>query len=112
MKGTFLGEFEEIVLLGTCVLGDESYANKIRKEVEAHAQRSFNLSAIHSALYRMEKKGFLSSKLSDASQKRGGKRKRIFKPTHAGLKALKQIKATRESLWTSIPENVFSALSL
>jgi len=103
MKGTFLGEFEEVVLLATCILKEEAYANTVRKTVEDHTQRSINLSAIHSALYRMEKKGFLSSTFGEASNKRGGKRKRIFIPTPAARKALEQIKDIRASFWDIMP---------
>ncbi|MFY0591882.1 PadR family transcriptional regulator [Roseivirga sp.] len=103
MKGTFLGEFEEVVLLATCVLKDEAYANMVRKKVEEHTHRSINLSAIHSALYRMEKKGFLNSEFGEASKKRGGKRKRIFVPTPSALKALEQIKEIRASFWEIMP---------
>ena len=104
MKGTFLGEFEEVVLLATCVLDDKSYANQVKKEVEKYTQRTINLSAIHSALYRMEKKGFLSSQLGEAIKKRGGKRKRLFTPTPYGLKAIRDIRGIRESLWVNIPQ--------
>lgn len=103
MKGTFLGEFEEVVLLAACVLKEEAYANMVKKTVEEHTLRNINLSAIHSALYRMEKKGFLSSEFGEASGKRGGKRKRIFVPTPAARKALEQIKDIRASFWDIMP---------
>ncbi|WP_421978333.1 PadR family transcriptional regulator [Roseivirga seohaensis] len=107
MKGTFLGEFEEVVLLATCVLNENAYANLVKDEVEKHTERNINLSGIHSSLYRLEKKGFLSSELGEASQKRGGKRKRIFKPTPYGLQAVQQIKEIRESLWNNMPQTLF-----
>lgn len=107
MKGTFLGEFEEVVLLATCVLETNAYANTVKDEVEKHTQRRINLSAIHSSLYRLEKKGFLNSELGEAGQKRGGKRKRIFKPTPYGLQAVQQIKEIRESLWGNISPALF-----
>lgn len=106
MKGTFLGEFEEVVLLAACVLREEAYANMVKKTVEEHTLRNINLSAIHSALYRLEKKGFLSSVFGEASQKRGGKRKRIFLPTPAARKALEQVKDIRASFWDIMPATI------
>jgi DNA-binding PadR family transcriptional regulator len=103
MKGTFLGEFEEVVLLATCVLKDEAYANTVKAEVEKHTQREINLSAVHSALYRMERKGFLTSELGEASAKRGGKRKRHFYVSASGLKSLKEILRIRASFWKLLP---------
>lgn len=104
MKGTFLGEFEEVVLLTVCVLGADAYANSVRKNVEAHTSRKINLSAIHSALYRMERKGFLISRLGETSGKRGGKKKRYFEVSGNGLAALNEIKRIRQSLWGLIPQ--------
>ena len=102
MKGDSLGEFEELVLLATCSLGEEAYANTIKDEVETHSQRTYNLSAIHAALYRLEEKGYLNSELGAPTQKRGGKRKRIFQPTSYGIKSLKKNREMRESLWQNI----------
>jgi DNA-binding PadR family transcriptional regulator len=103
MKGSFLGEFEEVVLLATCVLGDQAYANTVRAEVEKHTGRDINLSAIHSALYRMERKGFLDSKLGEATARRGGKAKRHFYVSTKGTQALNEIKRIRESFWQLVP---------
>ncbi|OEK00004.1 PadR family transcriptional regulator [Roseivirga sp. 4D4] len=104
MKGSFLGEFEEVVLLAVCVLkGELAYANEIRKEVEKHTARTINLSAIHSALYRMERKGFLDSQLAEASPRRGGKRKRYFEVSKKGFDALCEVKRIRESFWKLVP---------
>ncbi|WP_420385575.1 PadR family transcriptional regulator [Roseivirga sp.] len=108
MKGDSLGEFEELVLLATCTLGEDAYANTIKDEVESHSQRSYNLSAIHAALYRLEDKGYLTSELGAPTQKRGGKRKRIFQPTAYGIKSLKQQRAMRESLWQNIPASTLN----
>lgn len=91
-----------MVLLATCSLGEEAYANTIKDEVETHSERTYNLSAIHAALYRLEEKGYLSSHLGDPTQKRGGKRKRIFQPTSYGIKSLKKNREMRESLWQNI----------
>lgn len=102
MKGDSLGEFEELVLLAVCGLGTEAYANSIKTEVESHAGRTYNLSAIHASLYRLEDKGFLKSHMGDPTQKRGGKRKRIFQPTNMAINALKKSREIRESLWQNI----------
>lgn len=104
MKGSFLGEFEEMVLLAVWVLQEGGHANTVKHEVEKHAQRTINLSAIHSALYRMERKGFLLSELGEASKRRGGKRKRNFKVSAEGVKALNEARRIRESFWNIVFE--------
>ncbi len=112
MKGSFLGEFEEVVLLATWVLKDQAYANTVRDEVSKHTQRDINLSAIHSALYRMERKGFLTSELGEASARRGGKRKRHFYVSTKGTEALNEIKRIRESFWQLVPATPFKGGSI
>ncbi len=110
MKGTYLGEFEELVLLTVASSGSEAYAVLIKELVEKNANRKVNISAIHSALYRMEEKGFLKSSFGGATQKRGGKSKRYFKVTNAGFETLKEVKSIRENLWKTIPQLTFSPL--
>lgn len=104
MKGTYLGEFEELILLTVASLGNEAYAVAIREEAIKVSQRSINISAVHSALYRLEEKNFLQSEFGGATQKRGGKSKRFFKVTSAGFEALRTAKELREQFWKNIPQ--------
>lgn len=106
MKGTYLGEFEEVVLLAVAVLSEEAYGNNILLEIEGRTNRTINLSAIHASLYRLESKGYLSSRKGDPSAIRGGKRKKFYSLTAYGLKALNRAKDLRDGLWKSIPEIV------
>ena len=101
MKGTYLGEFEEIVLLAVGILYEEAYGNAVKEEIEKRTKRKVNLSAVHSALYRLEGKGFLESGMGEATQQRGGKRKKIFKVTNYGQRALTASKELREGFWLS-----------
>lgn len=106
MKGTYLGEFEEIVLLTVGVLASEAYGLSVKYEVEKRSERKVNLSAIHSALYRLERKGFLRSELGEATQRRGGKRKKYFYVTSMGMKSLHEVKDLRSNLWASLSKAV------
>src|ERR1700742_317769 len=104
MKGTYLGELEELILLTVASLHTEAYAVSVKTELETRARRTMNISAIHSVLYRLEEKGFLKSAFGGATQKRGGKMKRYFRTTNAGLAALKEARAIREEIWKTIPK--------
>ena len=105
MKGTYLGEFEELVMLTVASLDGEAYAVTVKAEIENH--RNVNISAIHSALYRLEEKGFLTSEFGGATSKRGGKQKRYFKVTNAGFAELQRSKDVREQYWKTIPQLTF-----
>ena len=103
MKGTYLGEFEEVVLLTVAMLDGDAYGINVKHEVEKRTDRSINLSVIHSTLYRLEKKGFLNSELGEATHIRGGKRKRYFFINSYGVKSLKEARTLREGIWEAIP---------
>lgn len=104
MKGTHLGEFEELVLLIVGVLVDQAYGVTVAEEIEKQTGRKVSLSPVHSSLYRLEKKGFVRSELSGSTQTRGGRRKRIYQITAAGKSALDQVRIMRNNLWDMIPE--------
>ncbi|SDM17269.1 DNA-binding transcriptional regulator, PadR family [Catalinimonas alkaloidigena] len=104
MKGTHLGEFEELVLLTIAALVQEAYSVAICDELEKHTGRAPKLGVVHSVLNRLEKKGLVKSELGEATQVRGGKRKRFYTVTHAGKVALVRTKEVRDGLWRIIPE--------
>ncbi len=104
MKGTYLGELEELILLTVALLGDDAYGVAIQKELKRKANRGIAISAIHSALGRLETKGFVESTFGEATPERGGKRKRIFKVTAYGIKSLEEAKELKQSYWTEIPQ--------
>ena len=106
MKGKYLGEFEEIVLLTIGILYDEAYGVAIRNEIESRLQRRVGLGALHATLVRLEDKGYLNSSLGEATQKRGGKRKRYYQLTSSGKEALLETRTTRADLWKDISPTV------
>lgn len=103
MKGTYLGEFEELVLLVVAVLEGDAYGVSIGAVIEDEAKRSVTISTIHNVLYRLEKKGFVKSELGGATTERGGRKKRLFRITAQGRTALTQSKELRNRLWGLIP---------
>ncbi len=103
----YLGEFEETVLLVVATQQGEAYGLSITNVIEEELGRSVNMSSVHTALYRLEDKGYVKSDLSGASEKRGGRRKRIFEVTAAGKSALLEAKQQRQYLWSKIPDYVF-----
>ncbi len=106
MKKIQLGEFEEIVLLTVAVLDQEAYGFGIKEEIESRLERSVSVGALQSALRRMEKKGYLTSKKGEGSTERGGRPKLYFRITANGVKALNYNKNVRLDLWNSIPASI------
>jgi PadR family transcriptional regulator, regulatory protein PadR len=104
MPKEYLGEFEELVLTLVGVLDKEAYGNAIVKEIEEQIGRQVNLGGVHVTLYRLEDKGYIKSRVGGATSERGGRRKRFFTITAAGLAILKSMKDDRQHLWRLIPQ--------
>ena len=102
-----LGEFEETVLLIVAVQHGQAYGMSITHVIEAELGRSVNMSSVHTALYRLEEKGFVKSEMGGASDQRGGRRKRIFLITNTGKEALIEARDARQYLWGQMPDFVF-----
>ncbi|GAB2767424.1 hypothetical protein GCM10027275_07210 [Rhabdobacter roseus] len=110
MKGTNLGEFEELVLLTVAALLEEAYSVAICDELSAHTGRTVKLGVVHAVLNRLEEKGLLKSELGEATKARGGKRKRFYQLTAAGKAALVHAKSLRDQLWDRIPSLVWKKI--
>lgn len=104
MKGTNLGEFQEIVLLSILILDDQAYGLRIQKEISQRLNRSMSRGALHAALTRLAEKGFVSSTYGGATAERGGRRKRFYSLTNSGKEALKLAKELREEMWSLVPK--------
>lgn len=103
MKGTYLGEFQEIVLLTILVLGENAYGVTIQDEIGDRTGRKVSRGALHTALTRLDEKGFISSEYGGATAARGGRRKRFYQVTNLGRSALEEAKSLRDELWSEVP---------
>ncbi len=102
MKGEYLGEFEELVLLMVGLLDEQAYGINIVEEIRSRMNRKVNLSGVHSTLYRMEDKGYLTSSFGGATSERGGRKKRIFHLTLSGRNILESTQSKRTAVWQLI----------
>ncbi len=99
-----LGELEELVLIIVAILKEEAYGVKVMDEILDQIGRKVNISAVHTTLDRLEKKGFVTSFWGGASAERGGRRKRLFKITAEGSNAIDFVYHTRNQLYKQIPK--------
>lgn len=107
MKGTNLGELEEIVLLIVANLFDMAYGVAVKVEIEEKCGRKITISTVHNVLQRLQEKEFLESRYSEPTKERGGKRKLLFRVTKSGQEAMVSSRGIREELWRGIPELAF-----
>jgi DNA-binding PadR family transcriptional regulator len=99
-----LGTFEQIVLLAVVRQGGDAYGRAILREVEEAFSNSRTIAAgaVYSTLDRLETKKLLTSKLKEGTPERGGRKRRFYRVTVSGYRALNEARSTLESLWNSI----------
>jgi DNA-binding PadR family transcriptional regulator len=85
-----LGEFEALVLMAILRLGEDAYGMLVHQELETTASRRCSLGALYTTLDRLEQKGYLSSRIGEATLERGGRAKKYLRVEAAGTSALRQ----------------------
>ena len=85
-----LGELEQFLVLAILQLGGEGYGASIRAVILERAGRSITPGAIYPTLDRLEARGLLRSRVGDPTPERGGRSRRHFKVTPAGLKEIRR----------------------
>src|SRR6476646_1108951 len=102
MADLYLGEFEQIVLIAILRLQDRAYAVPLREEIQARTGRRVARGALYTALDRLEQKRCLRSRMSEPMAERGGRSRRYFTVTAAGMAAIRASRQTLLRLWSGI----------
>ena len=93
----YIGEFEELVLLAVLKLGADAYGAAIHEALE-DAGRRMAIGALYTTLSRLEEKGFVTSRVGEATAERGGRAKKYFKVQAAGMRVLREAENARRKL--------------
>ncbi len=99
---TFLGEFEQMVLLAILQRGDRANALEINRELEASAGRSVSKGAFYTTLDRLERKGYLTWEARPAEDGRSGLPQRHFRVTPEGIAELRKAREALTRLWRGL----------
>ena len=97
-----LGVFEQAVLVAVLRLRGEGYGRTILKEVQARLDREVAASAVYATLDRLEAKGLAASREGDATPARGGRARRHFALTAAGVRALGDAREASVNIWRGV----------
>lgn len=101
-KGSFLGEFEQVVLLAVAQLGEDGYGVTIRREIEERAEREVSIGAVYATLSRLEEKGHLTSWEGDPEARRGGRSRRHYRLEPTGARALRASRGMMDRMWDGV----------
>jgi len=94
MSRESLGHFELLVLLALLRQGEDAYGVPIAQAI---------LASVYNTLERLEQKGLVGSAFGQPTRERGGRAKRYFTITTAGLREVKAAKKALTTLWRGIP---------
>ncbi|MBN1271830.1 MAG: helix-turn-helix transcriptional regulator [Candidatus Aminicenantes bacterium] len=100
MKG--LTRKEELILLTIRALDRDAYLVAITDHLASAVGERMTLPSVHVPLTRLEKMGYIASELGEGSPVRGGRRKKIYRITKAGYRALNEYKRISENLWEAV----------
>ena len=100
--GDYLGEFEQIVLLAVARTSDDAYGITIRDEIQRRIGRDVSIDALYLTLDRLTCKGYLRSRLGEATAVRVGRAKRYFALTTAGESALQASREQQSKMWAGL----------
>ncbi len=101
-KGESLGEFEHLVLLAVLRLGVDAYGMRVRREIAERTGRDVTIGAVYATLERLEAKGLVKSQIGDSTAERGGRAKRSFHLTGAGVEAVNRAQESLLSMLEGI----------
>jgi DNA-binding PadR family transcriptional regulator len=99
-----LTDLEFMLLLATLRVGEHAYGVQIAREMEETGGRAVLLGTVYATLERLETAGLVRSVVGDPTPERGGRAKRYFRVTPAGLRAVKDTRNAFVSLWRDVPE--------
>ena len=97
-----LGEMEHLVLLIILRLGDQSYGMRISEELAERTGRDVAIGSVYAALDRLERRGYVTSRIGDPTPQRGGRAKRYFTAERSGVEALAASQALLVGLWDGL----------
>lgn len=84
-----LGEFEQVVILAVLHAGEDAYGVSVWREIETRTGRAVSLPAVYKTLERLEGKTLVASRTGAPTPERGGRAKRIYTVTAAGVRVLR-----------------------
>jgi len=103
MSRESLGHFELLVLLALLRHGDEAYGVPIGHEIERSTGKPVILASVYNTLERLEEKGLVRSTVGQPTPERGGRAKRYFSITTAGMREVRAMKKALTVMWRGIP---------
>lgn len=100
----FLSRQEELLLLSIWKLKENAYGVTVRRHVSETTVKYWSIGAIYDVLDRLNRKGLVTMVIGEPSKTRGGKKKRFYRITETGYKALEDVRNLQKKTWAELPK--------
>lgn len=97
-RQSYLGEFEQVVLLAVARLKADAYGMSLRTEIVERTGREVAIGAMYATLDRLVAKGYLRAR-DDAPE---GRPRRFFVITATGVEALETARELQQKMWAGL----------
>jgi len=108
MVKTYITRNDEMVLLSILRLGDNAYLVTILDVLNETTKKKWTIGNLFVALEKLEETGYISSRISNPTKKKGGKSIKFFSVSDRGIAALKAVKSVQEELWDGLYKIIFT----
>lgn len=103
-KGEYLGNFDLMLLLALLRLGEDAYGVTIAQELEKQTGREVVVASVYATLDRLQERGLVTSSMGESTPERGGRAKRYFRITRAGIREVRDAQRSLVNLWKDLPQ--------
>jgi PadR family transcriptional regulator PadR len=97
-RQSYLGEFEQVVLLAVARLKADAYGMAVRAEIAERTGREVTIGAMYATLDRLVAKGYLRAR--DETEE--GRPRRFFAVTATGVAALEAARDLQTRMWAGL----------
>jgi DNA-binding PadR family transcriptional regulator len=105
-----LAEFELLVMLATLRLGpNEAYTVSIAADIAERTDRSVRRANVFTTLQRLERKGLVSTRLSEPRDERGSRPRRVVTVEPEGLAAIRETAGAIRSMIGDLADTVWES---
>ena len=83
---------------------DPKLSPREQQELEEQTGREVVVASVYATLERLQERGLVASSLGDSTPERGGRAKRYFRITGAGMREVRDTRRSLMNLWKGLPE--------
>jgi len=99
----FLTKHEDLILMAIWHLKDDAHGATIRNYLTDVTNHDWSIAGVYAPLKRLAAAGLVSTYVGAPTMDRGGRSKRHYSITDAGMVAVKQRQRLYELMWNDLP---------